>query len=80
MSQSLRTPADHPSGFRPLACVQPARRFPNWTVGSISQVPSDVAKIILLTLLTAPPQTVAVIAWSTTYDFESIKQFYRELK
>ena len=42
----------------------------------MSQVPSDVVKRISLALLTAPPQTEAGIAWSTTYNFKSIKQFY----
>lgn len=69
-----------PAEDSPLACAHTSRLFPNWTVGAMSQVPSDVAKRISLALLTAPPQTEAGIAWSTANSFKSIDQLYRELK
>jgi two-component system sensor histidine kinase TtrS len=69
-----------PAEDSPLACAHTSRLFPNWTVGAMSQVPSDVAKRISLALLTAPPQTEASIAWSTANSFKSIDQLYRELK
>lgn len=64
----------------PLHCAHTSRLFPNWTVGAMPGVPSEVAKKITVGLLSAKPQGEIGIGWSLANNFASIDALYRTLK
>lgn len=69
-----------PVSGSPLHCLHTSRLFPNWTLGAMKQVPSDVAKAAAAALLTSPPQTELGIGWSVANSFSSIDDLYKTLR
>ena len=69
-----------PVADSPLRCAHTSRTFPNWTVGAMSHVPSEVAKKISVSLLEMPAQTSAGIAWSIANSFSEIDGLFKSLK
>ena len=69
-----------PVADSPLRCAHTSRTFPNWTVGAMSHVPSEVAKKITASLLEMPAQTSAGIAWSIANSFSEIDGLFKSLK
>ena len=69
-----------PVAGSPLGCSHTSRLFPNWTVGAMPQVSSELARRISVALLTSPPKTEAGIRWSIANSFSQIDDLYRSLK
>lgn len=64
----------------PLHCLHTSRLFPNWTLGAMKWVPSDVATQISAALLTAKPETDMGIHWQIANSFSQIDDLYKSLK
>lgn len=64
----------------PLHCLHTSRLFPNWTLGAMKWVPSDVATQISAALLTAKPETDMGIHWKIANSFSQIDELYKSLK
>lgn len=64
----------------PLHCLHTSRLFPNWTLGAMKWVPSDVATQISAALLTARPETDMGIHWKIANSFSQIDELYKSLK
>lgn len=64
----------------PLHCLHTSRLFPNWTLGAMKWVPSDVATQISAALLTAKPETDMGIHWKIANSFSQIDDLYKSLK
>lgn len=64
----------------PLHCQHTSRLFPNWTLGAMKWVPSDVATQISAALLTAKPETDMGIHWKIANSFSQIDDLYKSLK
>lgn len=64
----------------PLHSLHTSRLFPNWTLGAMKWVPSDVATQISAALLTAKPETDMGIHWQIANSFSQIDDLYKSLK
>lgn len=64
----------------PLHCLHTSRLFPNWTLGAMKWVASDVATQISGALLTAKPETDIGIHWQIANSFSQIDDLYKSLK
>lgn len=64
----------------PLHCLHTSRLFPNWTLGAMKWVPSDVATQISAALLTAKPETNMGIHWQIANSFSQIDDLFKSLK